>query len=99
MARLPEVEPLGDARWARIEQSLMERLDELPSAASKSEVGRAFGEGGSGTLVDQGAGRVARRPTRTWPVAVAATFALSAAAAVVVRVMVPHVNASSSRDP
>jgi hypothetical protein len=27
-----EVEPLGDARWSRIEQSLMQRLEELPPA-------------------------------------------------------------------
>ena len=31
----PEVEPLGDVRWARIEQSLMQRLEEIPAAETK----------------------------------------------------------------
>ena len=30
-----EVEPLSEARWARIEQSLMQRLEEMPPAASQ----------------------------------------------------------------
>ena len=80
MARLPEVEPLGDVRWARIEQSLMQRLDELPT------------EGGR----EQASARP-RSKARAWPVALVATFAVSAAAAVALHVTRPHLTASASR--
>jgi hypothetical protein len=75
MMQLPEVEPLGDVRWARIEQSLMQRLEEIP-AAEPAPVLR----------------RTAR--SRVWPVALVATFAVSAAAAVALHVTRPQVQAA-----
>ncbi len=74
---MPDVEPLGDARWARIEANLMERLDELPTAPRAVATVRPL--------------------RRTWPLAAAATFALSAAAAVAVHVARPSLHASTSR--
>jgi hypothetical protein len=78
----PEVEPLGDIRWARIEQSLMDRLDdELPPAEPVPAAVRAS----------------ARARARTWPVALVATFAACAAAAFALRVARPSFHASTSR--
>jgi hypothetical protein len=77
----PGVEALSDARWARIEESLMERLDEeLPAPKGVAAPTRA---------------RAGRRVLAL--ALVAATFAVSAAAAVVLRVGSPPVHASSLR--
>jgi hypothetical protein len=35
MTRKPEIEPLTEARWGRIEQSLMQRLDQMPRQESR----------------------------------------------------------------
>ena len=85
MVRMPEIEPLSEARWARIEQSLMDRLDEMPSAE------RAPTE----SLAVPNRSRVSR--VKAWPVALVATLAVSAAAAVAVQVGRPHANGATSR--
>jgi ferric-dicitrate binding protein FerR (iron transport regulator) len=87
----PEVEPLGDVRWARIEQSLMQRLDsELPAAEPTPARASARAPAGSNAPVSNA------RP-RTWPVALAATFAAAAAAAFALHLTRPSVHASTSR--
>ena len=61
-----EVEPLGDVRWARIEQSLMQRLDsELPAAEPTPAHARGRALAGSNAL-----GSNVR--SRTWPLALVA---------------------------
>jgi hypothetical protein len=87
MIRLPEVEPLGDVRWARIEQSLMQRLEEVPAREPQraAETVRAHLRSPS------------RPRSRVWPVALVATFAVSAAAAVALHVIRPSMHAATSR--
>src|SRR5580700_10322207 len=63
-----EVEPLSEARWARIEQSLLQRLEEMPSATHAAEAPV----------------RSMRRPPRMLALASAAAFAMVAAIALFV---------------
>ena len=88
-ACLPEVEPLGDVRWARIEQSLMARLDEMPSLVATGANARDVNAAPRSLP--------GRSRARGWPVALVATFAVSAAAAVSLYVTRPHLSASTSR--